>query len=69
MTDRFAVICAHHHPLTLSWMPALLLIWISSFFQPIDFSREDAEMLFGYDVDYRSAFEELDTDEDGEVRC
>jgi hypothetical protein len=24
-------------------------------------------MLFGYDVDYRSAFEELDTDEDGEV--
>jgi len=37
-------------------------------FQPVDFTREDAEMLFGYDVDYRSAFEELDTDEDGEVR-
>ncbi|KAK3702887.1 hypothetical protein QZH41_014164 [Actinostola sp. cb2023] len=37
------------------------------FKKPVDFTREDAELLFGYDVDYRSAFEELDTDEDGEI--
>ncbi|XP_031568243.1 uncharacterized protein LOC116302953 [Actinia tenebrosa] len=37
------------------------------FTKPVDFTREDAELLFGYDVDYRSAFEELDTDEDGEI--
>ncbi|KXJ23311.1 hypothetical protein AC249_AIPGENE6142 [Exaiptasia diaphana] len=37
------------------------------FKKPLDFTRDDAELLFGYDVDYRSAFEELDTDEDGEI--
>ena len=36
--------------------------------QPVEFSREDAELLFGPDADYKAAFEELDTDEDGEVR-
>jgi len=36
--------------------------------QPVEFTREDAELLFGPDADYRAAFEELDTDEDGEVR-
>ena len=36
--------------------------------QPLEFTREDAELLFGPDADYKAAFEELDTDEDGEVR-
>ena len=36
--------------------------------QPLEFTREDAELLFGTDADYKAAFEELDTDEDGEVR-
>ena len=36
--------------------------------QPVEFTREDAELLFGPDADYKAAFEELDTDEDGEVR-
>ena len=36
-------------------------------FQPKDFTKGDAELLFGPDADYRAAFEELDTDEDGEV--
>ena len=35
--------------------------------QPIDFTKEDAELLFGKNADYKEAFEELDTDEDGEV--
>ena len=34
----------------------------------MEFTREDAELLFGPDADYKAAFEELDTDEDGEVR-
>ena len=36
--------------------------------QPIEFTKDDAELLFGPDADYKAAFEELDTDEDGEVR-
>lgn len=36
--------------------------------QPVEFTSEDAELLFGPDADYKAAFEELDTDEDGEVR-
>ena len=36
--------------------------------QPHDFTKEDAELLFGSDANYKRAFEELDTDEDGEVR-
>ena len=36
--------------------------------QTSDFTKEDAEMLFGPNADYKAAFEELDTDEDGEVR-
>ena len=36
--------------------------------QPVEFTRDDAELLFGPDADYKAAFEELDTDEDGEVR-
>ena len=35
--------------------------------QPVEFTRDDAELLFGPDADYKAAFEELDTDEDGEV--
>lgn len=37
------------------------------FKKPVEFTREDAELLFGPDADYRAAFEELDTDEDGEI--
>lgn len=36
--------------------------------QPVEFTKDDAELLFGPDADYKAAFEELDTDEDGEVR-
>lgn len=36
--------------------------------QPMEFSKDDAELLFGPDADYKAAFEELDTDDDGEVR-
>ena len=36
--------------------------------QPLEFTKDDAELLFGPDADYKAAFEELDTDEDGEVR-
>ena len=36
--------------------------------QPSEFTKDDAELLFGPDADYKAAFEELDTDEDGEVR-
>lgn len=36
--------------------------------QPSDFTEEDAELLFGPGAGYKAAFEELDTDEDGEVR-
>ena len=36
--------------------------------QPVEFTRDDAELLFGPDADYKAAFEELDTDEDGEVK-
>lgn len=34
----------------------------------MEFIREDVELLFGIDVDYKVVFEELDMDEDGEVR-
>lgn len=37
------------------------------FKNPVEFTREDAELLFGPDADYKAAFEELDTDEDGEI--
>ena len=37
------------------------------FIQPVEFTTADAELLFGPDADYKAAFEELDTDEDGEV--
>ncbi|EDO48969.1 predicted protein, partial [Nematostella vectensis] len=37
------------------------------FKKPLEFTQKDAEMLFGPDVNYRSAFEELDKDEDGEI--
>lgn len=37
------------------------------FKNPLEFTREDAELLFGTDADYKAAFEELDTDEDGEI--
>ena len=36
--------------------------------QPLEFTKDDAELLFGPDADYKAAFEELDTDDDGEVR-
>ena len=47
---------------TISWYPYLCLT------QPVEFTKDDAELLFGPDADYKAAFEELDTDEDGEVR-
>lgn len=41
--------------------------FIFIFVQPVEFTTGDAELLFGPDADYKAAFEELDTDEDGEV--
>lgn len=43
-------------------------IYCSRQTQPVEFTKDDAELLFGPDADYKAAFEELDTDEDGEVR-
>lgn len=37
------------------------------FKKPVEFTTADAELLFGPDADYKAAFEELDTDEDGEI--
>ncbi|XP_078376863.1 uncharacterized protein LOC144660159 [Oculina patagonica] len=37
------------------------------FKNPMEFTKDDAELLFGPDADYKAAFEELDTDEDGEI--
>ncbi|KAJ7372184.1 hypothetical protein OS493_020613 [Desmophyllum pertusum] len=38
------------------------------FKNPMEFSKDDAELLFGPDADYKAAFEELDTDDDGEKK-
>ncbi|KAK2564725.1 Uncharacterized protein P5673_011405 [Acropora cervicornis] len=38
------------------------------FKKPVEFTTADAELLFGPDADYKAAFEELDTDEDGEKK-
>lgn len=40
---------------------------VFTFEDPSDFTEEDAELLFGPGAGYKAAFEELDTDEDGEI--